>query len=87
MRPGTYDITSPRYDEKPELYFDWSNIPITEEVSLEPFSINDKQAKEIAKLLESHSIKSNPIELIKFIKTAIELREEAKFQFSKNISL
>ena len=23
LRPGTYDITSARYDEKPELYFHW----------------------------------------------------------------
>jgi adenylylsulfate kinase-like enzyme len=25
LRPGTYDILSPRYDEAPDLYFDWSN--------------------------------------------------------------
>src|SRR4029077_5715197 len=24
LRPGTYDILSPRYDEEPDLYFDWS---------------------------------------------------------------
>ena len=24
LRPGTYDILSPRYDEAPEMYFDWS---------------------------------------------------------------
>jgi phosphohistidine swiveling domain-containing protein len=24
LRPGTYDIVSPRYDEAPDLYFDWS---------------------------------------------------------------
>src|SRR4029077_3464553 len=23
-RPGTYDILSPRYDEAPDLYFDWA---------------------------------------------------------------
>ena len=23
LRPGTYDISSYRYDEKPNLYFDW----------------------------------------------------------------
>ena len=25
LRPGTYDILSPRYDEAPDLYFDWSS--------------------------------------------------------------
>ena len=26
LRPGTYDILSPRYDEAPDLYFDWSSV-------------------------------------------------------------
>src|SRR5208282_2771163 len=25
LRPGTYDILSPRYDEAPDLYFNWSS--------------------------------------------------------------
>ena len=25
LRPGTYDILSARYDEDPDLYFDWEN--------------------------------------------------------------
>ena len=25
LRPGTYEITSPRYDEEPERYFNWNN--------------------------------------------------------------
>ncbi|MBH68559.1 MAG: phosphoenolpyruvate synthase [Rhodospirillaceae bacterium] len=86
LRPGTYEITSPRYDEDPELYFDWTNTSSLEEVSSEPFAMNDEQAKEIAKLLKSNSLKSDPIELFKFIKSAIELREEAKFEFSQNLS-
>ena len=24
LRPGTYDILSPRYDQAPDLYFDWN---------------------------------------------------------------
>ena len=27
LRPGTYDILSPRYDKSPDLYFDWENHP------------------------------------------------------------
>ena len=26
LRPGTYNILSPRYDEDPDRYFDWENI-------------------------------------------------------------
>ena len=41
LRPGTYDILSARYDEAPELYFDWTpdnQIQIANE-----FSLSDKQ--------------------------------------------
>ena len=27
LRPGTYEILSPRYDETPNRYFDWENRP------------------------------------------------------------
>ena len=87
LRPGTYEITSPRYDEDPELYFDWrgTNSSLTG-VCSEPFSVTDEQTKKIAKLLELHSLNSTPIQLLKFMKIAIELREEAKFEFTRNIS-
>ena len=33
LRPGTYDILSPRYDEAPDLYFDWEKNFIEDDSS------------------------------------------------------
>ncbi len=85
LRPGTYDILSLRYDEDPDLYFDWEqkhSIP----KSTNPFTLTISQMKEIGKLLDLHGIDTNPVELFEFMQSGIELRESAKFQFSKNLS-
>ena len=52
LRPGTYDILSPRYDKSPELYFDWENPPSSPDSS-SPFSVTLPQMREVTKLLES----------------------------------
>ena len=85
LRPGTYDILSPRYDEAPELYFDWEQqtavpSPIT------PFSVTLPQMREIGKLLKIHGLQSDPVELLDFLQSGIELRELAKFHFTRNLS-
>lgn len=85
LRPGTYDILSPRYDEAPELYFDWDQRPSLEETA-EPFSMTLPQMREIVQLLEAHGLQSNPVELFNFLQAGIELRELAKFHFTRNLS-
>jgi len=85
LRPGTYDILSPRYDEAPELYFDWSqSSPAPEPVK--PFALTLPQMREIAKLLEAHGLQPDPVGLFDFLQTGIELRELAKFHFTRNLS-
>ena len=86
LRPGTYEITSPRYDENPALYFDWTDPAFLEEVKSKAFTLDSGQKSEISKVLELNSLKSDPTALFQFIKSAIELREEAKFEFSRNLS-
>jgi len=85
LRPGTYDILSPRYDAAPELYFDWSKPPIAPE-SVSPFSVTLPQMREVTKLLKSHRLQSDPRELFNFLGAGIELRELAKFHFTRNLS-
>ena len=85
LRPGTYDILSPRYDKSPELYFDWENPPSLPEPS-SAFSVTLPQMREVAKLLESHELEPNPVGLFDFLEAGIELREYAKFQFTRNLS-
>ena len=85
LRPGTYDILSPRYDEAPELYFDWNKRPNFIDSS-SPFSLTLIQMKEIGKLLKFHGLNTDPVELFEFLQSGIELRELAKFHFTRNLS-
>lgn len=85
LRPGTYDILSPRYDEAPELYFDWTQRPSTPE-PVQPFSLTLPQMREIVKQQEAHGLEPDPVGLLDFMQAGIELRELAKFHFTRNLS-
>lgn len=85
LRPGTYDILSPRYDEAPDLYFDWS-APVAKPAPVRPFSIRLDQMRAVQDLLAKHGLDSDPVELFEFLKAAIELREQSKFMFTRSLS-
>ena len=85
LRPGTYDILSLRYDEAPDLYFDW-NQEIEQQKKNDEFELSKSKEMEISDLLRVHEIESDAKSFIDFIKSAIELRELAKFYFTKNLS-
>lgn len=91
LRPGTYNISSMRYDEAPDLYFNWEDDQSEEKISdafnESAFRLSLKQIKNIKELLVSHGLNNDVLELFNFIKTAIEGREFAKFVFTKNISM
>lgn len=87
LRPGTYDITSPRYDEDPDKYFEWNNLKQTNPKIEKPFSLTLDQFRQIDTLLKEHQIEATPIDLFDFIQSSIELREKAKFEFTKNLSI
>jgi glutamine kinase len=85
LRPGTYDILSPRYDEAPDLYFDWS----TPRRPLSPvprFALSIEQLRHIERLLKQHELEIDALSLIEFIKAGIEGREYAKFVFTRSLS-
>lgn len=88
LRPGTYDITSPRYDEAPDLYFDW-NTPRGElsRHEVPEFTLSLRQLGELESLLQQHGLEHNVLSLFHFLKSAIEGREHAKFVFTRNLSL
>jgi len=85
LRPGTYDILSPRYDEAPELYFDWQQRPLPP-TPAQPFSLTLAQMREVVRLLESHGLQPDPVGLFDFLQAGIELRELSKFHFTRNLS-
>jgi phosphohistidine swiveling domain-containing protein len=85
LRPGTYDIMSPRYDEFPDRYFDWSvhAVPDTPEIG---FALRRAQSHAIRRLLEEHDMRCDTRRLLDFIRTSVRAREYAKLQFSRVIS-
>lgn len=85
LRPGTYELLSPRYDEAPELYFDWNQRPPAPEPA-KPFALTLPQMREIARLLEAHGLHPGGVGLFDFLQAGIELREFAKFHFTRNLS-
>lgn len=85
LRPGTYDILSARYDEDPDLYFDWENNT-KNEFGQREFSLKLNQMRAIENLLIENKLEPDPIALFDFIQSAIELRELAKFYFTQNLS-
>jgi adenylylsulfate kinase-like enzyme len=85
LRPGTYDILSPRYDEAPDLYFDWSNRR-KHHSGAPHFLLSVSQLRLIERLLKEHGIEHDILSLIHFIKGGIEGREYAKFVFTRSLS-
>ena len=85
LRPGTYDIMKPRYDEQPDMYFDWSRTR-TQKQNQHTLSLSLSQIKEISKALRQHKINIDFVTLFDFLQEAIEWRERSKFEFSKNVS-
>ncbi|HYF36087.1 MAG TPA: PEP-utilizing enzyme, partial [Prosthecobacter sp.] len=85
LRPGTYDLLSPRYDEAPDKYFDWAEQSPSPPPS-RPFSVTLPQLRETVRLLEEHDLEPDGMGLFNFLKSGIELRELSKFHFTKNLS-
>ncbi len=96
LRPGTYDVTSPRYDEMPERYFNWDNLPAPERDSdlsderraggKDAFALSLSQMNRLEALLQEQQIEHGVLSLFNFIKGAIEGRELAKFVFTRSLS-
>ena len=84
LRPGTYDIMSSRYDEKPELYFN-DFINFTEDKS-DKFTLSNRKLMEISRVLQKNNLNVDVDELLQFVRDGIQLREYSKFEFTKNIS-
>jgi phosphohistidine swiveling domain-containing protein len=85
LRPGTYDILSPRYDEAPDLYFDWS-VTRTSTAASPRFALSIEQLRRIEQLIKQHELEIDVLSLMEFIKAGIEGREYAKFIFTRSLS-
>ena len=83
LRPGTYDITSLRYDEAFEGYF---GQVAKKEVIENNFEFSKTQLTSIDNELKNNNLFIDAQSLLSFIKTAIEGREYSKFIFTKTLS-
>lgn len=86
LRPGTYDICSPRYDEEPDSYFKWNDLHTNYRKQTDKFRLSLSQMERIKDALEEHDMGGDVLGLFSFIKSAIEGREFAKFIFTRNLS-
>jgi glutamine kinase len=90
LRPGSYDITSYSYKEKPEYYFpnvieEKSGIGEAE-VNKKVFTFDENTCRAIEKEVDSMRMNITVDQLLTFIKDATAAREYAKFQFTKNLN-
>jgi len=86
LRPGTYDILSPRYDEAPDRYLGAAIEPAKTEEKIDEFRLTLPQMRSLSTLLEQHGLEMEVVGLFDFIKSAVQGREHAKFLFTRSLS-
>jgi hypothetical protein len=84
LRPGTYDITAPRYDQLPQSYL--TATIRAAGAAPGPFVLLATEARAIDAYLRRLGAGLSADEFIRFAATSIAAREETKFEFTKNIS-
>lgn len=85
LRPGTYDITSTRYDKNPDLLK--STTALSTKSDPKPdLKIDEDTYNKIDAILREHKIDCNSKELLNFIRSSLEVREFSKFEFTKSLS-
>jgi choline kinase/gamma-glutamyl-gamma-aminobutyrate hydrolase PuuD/phosphohistidine swiveling domain-containing protein len=87
LRPGTYDICTPRYDENFALYF--SDLGVghaRSEASTPKFHMDADVQTNITTALQGSGMTINCAQLLDFCRKSIEGREKAKFIFTAAIS-
>lgn len=95
LRPGTYDITSPRYDEAPELYFggmpenskDAGDCGQPEEGGSREFRLSLDQLNRLRDRLQENGLSNDVLDIMEFMKSVIEGREYGKFVFTRSLSM
>ena len=85
LRPGTFDILSPRYDQRENLFHDIHKVTDFHEVK--KFSLSQEEKHSIALLLKEAGLDHvSPDDLLKYAELAIINRENSKFIFTRNLS-
>lgn len=86
LRPGTYEITSPRYDSQEAKYFTNSKKAPQSNNAYDEFTIDKGTYVRLNEAIRENNLSHSVDSLFHFIRSAIEGREYAKFIFSKSLS-
>lgn len=86
LRPGTYDITSLRYDERGDLFDNVNGTFEPDSISHESFSWTAVELSAIQRLIDNSGWSITASELLSYAGSAIQAREYAKFVFTKDLS-
>ena len=82
LRPGTYDITAEAYHENPALYLSGST---NDDISTD-FVPTSKEREAITGMLKELGSEVLPEDFVSYLRRACEMREAAKFEFTRNVS-
>jgi glutamine kinase len=85
LRPGTYEIQSPRYDRHPMLMESFRRSA-AEPPALPSFEPTSEMRRGLAALLAEHECGLSSDQFLDYVKGAIQGREYAKFVFTKAVS-
>ena len=80
LRPGTYDITVPRYENNQTIFH---KINFQHETKKKKFEFDESKIKRV---LKQHKLKFEKINFIEFVQQTLIQREKLKFEFTKNLS-
>jgi hypothetical protein len=85
LRPGTYEITSPRYDERNDLFIE--SLAVLPEGEPRPFRLEAGEHRALGMLLSEAGLDRLDADgLMDYARRAISGREHAKFVFTRNLS-
>ncbi|PIN69092.1 hypothetical protein COV93_06945, partial [Candidatus Woesearchaeota archaeon CG11_big_fil_rev_8_21_14_0_20_43_8] len=84
LRPGSYDITTPRYESNPDIIGSMLGSNVGDHHKA--FVCDDENETRIDFALSESKLNFTARDLLKFARTSLESRELAKFEFSKNLS-
>ena len=70
LRPGTYDILSERYDEKPEKYFSFDDRDelSSSKTSASYFGLSLQKMNKVKELLVQHGIDQDVVDMFNFLR-------------------
>lgn len=85
LRPGSYDILSPRYADREDLFGDAQALSLAEQPTRR-FEPTQEEERDFQHLLTESGLSVTPDHLFRYARRAIAGRELAKFVFSRNLS-